>query len=416
MYARSHLLMLPPLSFLFVVSPLTGGVSFDILGDLPGGLVYSSAAGVSGDGSIVVGRSSNTVSESMVAFRWENGVMTSLGDLSGGSHYSFTTGISGDGHIIIGEGTSADWNLPVRWIDGEISSLSGIWPMDISTDGSVMVGRMWDNDAFTYKPARWNNGSLHFLEEIPESVNRNGVAMGVSSDGTVIVGQWYYSEYLFQAFRWENGLTESIGFLPGTNMSTASAASSDGSVIVGQSGTVGFYWKNGAMHSLGIIAGGHGAESSALDVSGDGTIIVGYSTSNANEAGMEAVMWRQEDNYTAVSLNEFLSQNGVGLGGFSLTDATGVSDDGSTIVGTGYEVVGEEWIYMAYRLRLRDPAPAWAHFPIHDDGRSVDTGNLLGWIDVDADPWIYCYILEKYLYCPKEWVSHDGSWAWVPGN
>ncbi|MEX0329840.1 MAG: chondroitinase-B domain-containing protein [Puniceicoccaceae bacterium] len=57
----------------------------------------------------------------------------------------------------------------------------------------------------------------------------------------------------------------------------------------------------------------------------------------------------------------------------------------------------------------------WAHFPVEEDGKSVDTGSFIGWIDISLDPWIYNYALAVWLYLPESLVSPTGAWAYVPG-
>jgi probable HAF family extracellular repeat protein len=69
----------------------------------PGG-VYGYAAGVSDDGSIVIG-SSNKTSGDYEAFRWTSGGgMVGLGDLAGGAFESEARAISADGLTIVGTG------------------------------------------------------------------------------------------------------------------------------------------------------------------------------------------------------------------------------------------------------------------------------------------------------------------------
>ena len=63
----------------FVCFSQANTVSFQGLGDLPGGGFWSNAVGVSADGSVVVGFSDSSASDIGEAFRWENGVMTGLG-------------------------------------------------------------------------------------------------------------------------------------------------------------------------------------------------------------------------------------------------------------------------------------------------------------------------------------------------
>ena len=69
-----------------------------LMGDLPGGEVWSSAWAVSDDGTVIVG-SGRTATVYWAAFRWEAGVMTNLG-LGLGNSNSF--GVSRDGSIVGG--------------------------------------------------------------------------------------------------------------------------------------------------------------------------------------------------------------------------------------------------------------------------------------------------------------------------
>ena len=76
------------------------------LGDLPGGLVGSSANGVSWQGTVIVGDShSEDSGSSYEAFRWtaETG-MLGLGDLPGGDFWSAGLDVSADGTVIVGYG------------------------------------------------------------------------------------------------------------------------------------------------------------------------------------------------------------------------------------------------------------------------------------------------------------------------
>jgi len=60
-------------------------------------------------------------------------------------------------------------------------------------------------------------------------------------------------------------------------------------------------------------------------------------------------------------------------------------------------------------------APTWAGYPINADGQSVDTGSWIGWIDIEKQPWIYSYGLNKYIYVQEQFVGPGGGWIWV-GN
>ncbi|MCL5281834.1 MAG: hypothetical protein M1376_18205 [Planctomycetes bacterium] len=87
-------------------SPVFAGpATFQGLGDLPGGYFDSYAAGISADGSVVVGSSSSAAGSE--AFRWtQAGGMVGLGDLPG-KVFSQAEGVSADGSVVVGYSSSA---------------------------------------------------------------------------------------------------------------------------------------------------------------------------------------------------------------------------------------------------------------------------------------------------------------------
>jgi uncharacterized membrane protein len=95
------------------------------------------------------------------------------------------------------------------------------------------------------------------------------------------------------------------------------------------------------MIGLGVLPG-H-SESVAFGLAADGSVVVGSSGSGV--AG-EAVLWTADNSIQRVS--ELLTDLGLGaaIEGWSLFDATGVSADGRTIVGYGFnpQGQGEAWI------------------------------------------------------------------------
>ena len=136
--------------------------SFTGIGDLPGGDFQSTATAVSGDGSVVVGYSSNSAT-GFEAFRWtEAEGIVGLGDLPGGEFRSFADGVSEDGSVVVGRGDNG------LGFSGEESFR---WTQEVG-----MVGL----------------GSLHLSDEIIISSG----AYGVSSDGSII--SRHYSHHLWQ--------------------------------------------------------------------------------------------------------------------------------------------------------------------------------------------------------------------------
>jgi uncharacterized membrane protein len=85
------------------------------------------------------------------------------------------------------------------------------------------------------------------------------------------------------------------------------------------------------MHDLGVLTGGRAAQ--AIDVSGDGSTVVGAAEAVGFSSG-HAVLWNAE--LGMVDLNEYLPSLGVDLQGWELTEASGASFDGTTLTGTGY--------------------------------------------------------------------------------
>ena len=71
------------------------------LGELPGGLHYSQAYGVSADGSIVVGTTSSERAFNGEAVRWVNGQIQPL-SANPGPFSSVATAVSADGSVVVG--------------------------------------------------------------------------------------------------------------------------------------------------------------------------------------------------------------------------------------------------------------------------------------------------------------------------
>ena len=138
----------------------TEQTGFQPLGHLPGGTAYSAATAVSADGSVVVGWSNSgfgPFGTEVQMFRWTASTgMISLGDLPGGLNYSQALAVSGDGSIVVGTGSGATDYPAVIWdaenglrrvsdvlIASGAGAASGYYLQSataISTDGRVIVG------------------------------------------------------------------------------------------------------------------------------------------------------------------------------------------------------------------------------------------------------------------------------------
>ncbi|HEX3440136.1 MAG TPA: autotransporter domain-containing protein [Pseudolabrys sp.] len=312
---------------------------FQGLGFLPGGSL-SIPNGVSADGSVVVGYGNGPASNE--AFLW-NGTLTGLGFLPGGN-VSRATGVSANGSVVVGfsNGTAAPNGVAFIWSGGTMTRLGFLTgggaseATGVSADGSVVVG--WSTDAGANTEAfRWSAGTMTGLGFLTGGTY--SIAYGVSADGSVVVGASAPTFGNSEAFRWSAGTMTGLGFLPGGASSTATGVSSDGSVVVGYGSTAAssaeaFRWVNGGggMSGLGFLPGG--STSYANAVSANGLVVVGYGDSTAAGPGnVEAFRWTQSTGME--SIKGLLSASGVNMTGWSLFRATGVSADGSVIVGDG---------------------------------------------------------------------------------
>jgi probable HAF family extracellular repeat protein len=181
----------PPRAYRWTAS--TGAV---LLGDLPGGIEWSAALGVSNDGAVVVGKSNSM--PGYEAFRWTAaGGMQGLGDLPGGAFGSEARGISGDGLVVVGTGAAANGGEAFRWTaSGGMVGLGELpggafdsEAYDASEDGTVVVGRSSSAaSGAQYEPMRWTEaGGMVGLGDLPGGAT-NGYALGVSADGNLVVG------------------------------------------------------------------------------------------------------------------------------------------------------------------------------------------------------------------------------------
>ncbi|MBN2375263.1 MAG: hypothetical protein JXD22_02590, partial [Sedimentisphaerales bacterium] len=258
-----------------------------------------------------------------------------LGDLPGGEYWSEARGVAIEGYAVVGASKSyTDLRDAFRWLPGSgIERLGDLpqgasqpQPWGASADATIVVGYMSfpeGGDSSTYGYS-WTASEGFFLLPYLHADSTRAYANGVSSDGSVIVG---IEQKLTdnQAVRWHVGdsvVVESLGYLPGGNYSQAWAVSADGSCTVGYGKVLDAQEAfrcvdDGPMEGLGDLPGGI-FKSFAKAVSQDGSVIVGYGTT---AEGSQAFRWDE-------------SNGMVGLGQ-ETGSAEGVSGDGSVIVGNG---------------------------------------------------------------------------------
>jgi probable HAF family extracellular repeat protein len=257
---------------------------------------HSEAFGANSDGSVIAGDSFLGGSSYQAAV-WNNGAISALPNLLPGDTYSSARAVNYDGSVIVGfsEGTTGQ---AVRWVNGSVSGL-GLLPgsnisaaYGVNSDGTVAVGFSCNNNncVGTEQAFRWVNGTMSSLGFLPGG--NTSVATSINSDGTVVVGSSTNGSGNTQAFRWVNGTMNSIGF-PGSTNSAATATNSDGTVVVGGSdGNPGgpFRWTPiDGINSIANLLTAAGVSftgwslSSATAVSSDGTVIVGDGTNPSGQ-------------------------------------------------------------------------------------------------------------------------------------
>jgi len=304
---------------------------------------YSSATGVSADGRVVVGLSSDNAWVN--AFRWEGGKMTGLGNLRTGS-WNSARGVSADGSVAVGKDSNSGQATIFK--DGNMTLIATLpfgWFAEanaVSANGEVVVGISNYGGGQQQQGFRWEAGRI---------IGIGGwSATGVSADGTVIVG---YGATNNAPFRWEGG---TLKVPPGVR-GAAFGVSPDGIVVVGViDGSFGdnfeaFRWEGETLTGLGDLPGSR-HYSYANAASSMGKVVVGFGTS---EYGSEAVQWTHESGIETIwSVLTRGGANPAFQGWSELTEATAVSPDGRYVVGAGIHN-GE---YEAFLADLKtDPAP-----------------------------------------------------------
>jgi uncharacterized membrane protein len=382
---------------------------FAPLGTLPGGspgLVFSSVAAVTGDGSVAVGASSSAGSDDGEAFRWQAGKMTGLGFLSsppGGGivKQSAAYGVSDGGDVVVGDSSSTLGLEAVVWKAGVARALPALFTGAVDTgiygiaravtpDGALVAGEAVHEAMGGRKAVLWIrvDAPVEWAAVKLGPAKADGLASGISADGNVVVGSSSDASSFIggTALRWEKvgagGYTElDLGTLPHTDpgfgSSAAYAVSADGSTVVGGSyvangvgsgvpgGQLAFRWTTSdhQMHWLGSLLAGDpndvsGFNDVALSASQDGTLIVGSSVDGSGAP--TAFIWdaaRGVRDLRAVLVGE------RGLGGalkdWQLTAASHISPDGKAIAGIGTDPGGRStaWLVVLDAPLVPPPPP-----------------------------------------------------------
>jgi probable HAF family extracellular repeat protein len=308
----------------------------------------SFAISTSADGSVIVG--SGTALQgpsdpypgnvSTQGFRWTAaGGMQSLGYLPSGGYYAIATGVSADGAVVTGYSDGLPSQLAYRWTQSDGLQPIGTLPYGgsdysqataISANGLVIVGESNGTvGASSGRQAFQWTATSGMSALTPLSGSTSTIALGVSADGSVVVGNSY---------------------VPSCFECMPSVLSRNNAVR----------WTNqGAATLLGQVPGGDRG-SVARAVSADGSVIVGMSLFNPDDplTGSEAFVWTPEAGMQSL-FSVLLMQGATGLSGWTLLDATGVSADGRTIAGYGRSPTGISQAFVVTLKSIPIPPAVW---------------------------------------------------------
>lgn len=311
----------------------------------------SRAAAVNATGTAAAGYSDN-VSSADRAIRWQfPASTTNMGLVPGGVFGSYAVAIDSTGQILAGYGDSGS-SRAFRWVNGSGYQLlplvtgtgSYSQAFGISQSGAVVVGTSGFGPA-----AR----AFYWISSTPGSSLNLGVLAGqttsgaaaVSGDGTAVVGSSGT-----RAFHWTSGggMTD-LGSLPGQVRALGEAVNTNGTVITGRynnGSEFGYRWTQATgMVALPQTPNGCTALRPRA-INGDGSLIIGQVVDNV--AGFTAFVWTPA--MGSQLLANHLQARGVNLTGWQISDATGISADGSAMCGNGlYNGSPVGWVVRGLR-------------------------------------------------------------------
>jgi uncharacterized membrane protein len=305
------------------------------------------------------------------------------------------TGISGDGSIVVGNFYLGSGSFYWTADSGVVRIAGGNSVLGISADGSTIVGSANDPNGYL-NAAYWRDGTWTTLGSFGDPCDQNlSSGYGVNGDGSVIVGLGWASCAIAHGFHWDaNCGMSDLGSIVSNRASRANAISADGQTIVGWSDQATGFRQGARWVDRGWqwLESPEGPVGEAFAVNADGSIIVGYGCGSLNQyawrwteetgvqcvpgtvvdpfqtlmlalsddgqviggavapvfgPGRTALLWFNGD---PVDLREYLLANGVPeVQDWSLSQVSGVSSDGHTIVGWG---IGPELHVHAFVVTL----------------------------------------------------------------
>lgn len=319
-------------------------------------LPFSAVTSMSGDGSKVGGLWGSDVCCGYDSFTWTNAsgaqrLLANTGASVRGGVY--VRSMSYDGSVVaggmlnpigtflqVGAGPGEILANPPNSYQGYIRALSSDGTVGIASFNDVSTGGI-NSFLFSTQSKTWS-----LIDQSPSALFTQ--ATGISPDGKTVFGRFSgEGDITGQAATWRQA--DGWRLLPSLTGSTdayLSAVSSNADIIVGSSldasrNSTAFRWTTSeGAEALGSLAGE--TYSTAADVSADGRFVVGA----GYDGTFRARIWDAKTG-SARLVSDLLAEQGVDLGGWQLTTADQISDDGSFIAGGGIDPQGRRQAWIA---------------------------------------------------------------------
>ena len=291
------------------------------------------ASGASADGSVI---GAYTQNGSYYMWTAATGVTSIGGAWQGG-----VASVSADGTRISGSANAGDGLSYAAYYStgtGQWTTLGGIGGIsgtsasagwNISGDGKTVVGLGWINGGTAHATASTPSGAMLDLGSLGGSSRANGV----SHDGTIIAGWVEQPDGQWTGAYWKDGALHNMVDGQGNALQEAGAVSADGRWIVG-AGNFGQTWRYSTLTQQTEWLGDLDAASElqgATGISADGHIIVGYDRGFGPAASGQGSIWIEGRGM--LDFTDYITGQGIALGGRTLALPLGVSADGQTFYG-----------------------------------------------------------------------------------
>ena len=288
------------------------------------------ALSASSNGSKIVGFADDGAF--YLAVLWNSSGAPILVDSTGLFASSHATGISADGTTIVGYGDNGTFDSAFYQVGGSLTTIAtatSTRAAGVSANGNLIVGTIADSFSSMSTASGFIFNRTTSASTLVDATGLFSAATlnlttltAISGNGQVAIGYAFNDTVSStpsdaRAFSYNTagtGTYTDLGTIGGGffSWSVARAVNNTGSVIVGQSSNASgkseaFVYQTGVMTGLGFL--GTGDESDATGVSADGTVIVGYSRITPGGADRHAFV------YTNVMLDEtewMRSLNGPG--------------------------------------------------------------------------------------------------------